>query len=341
LGDQWEILVAREDAPKMRTRDEAGQTLVMLVIFMMAVLACCAFVIDMGGWYHSKREAQAAADAAALAGAQNIANGTWSTASAQNFAKNQLPGESAVTVQSTYLTANDSVQVTVSYDAPTYFATVFGIKTIHITASARATVESIHQARADMPLAVFGACLPTEGASVVLYGSSNCAGSSSNTGTIQLPAQGETAGSCDSKGQPTYTAVGNGNNDITGIVSGSVSTGMILVGGCLAQTKTGGGPGPGNALDALPWTDQSKWPIQVTIPIVQEAAINGTNGPYTVLGFGYFSITGCSGGTGPSSCGGPSGKEIDATYLGFNSDSKAGNPGAYIPGLGNAIALTS
>jgi Flp pilus assembly protein TadG len=325
----------------MRRRDESGQSLVMLVIFMMAVLGCCAFVIDLGGWYHSRRDAQAAADAAALAGAQNIASGTWSAASAQNFATNRLPGESAVTVQTSYLTQNDSVQVTVSYDAPTYFAKVFGLTTVHITASARATVESIHQATADMPFAVFGACLPAEGASVVLYGSSNCAGSSSNTGTIQLPAQGQTAGSCDSKDQPVYTAIGNGNKEITGIISGSLPTGTILVGGCLAQTKTGGGPGPGDALDASPWTDQSKWPIQVTIPIVQQAASQGTNGPYTVVGFGYFAITGCSGGTGPSSCSGADGKEIDATYVGFDSDSQAGNPGSYIPGFGNAIALTS
>ena len=75
----------------------SGQTLVVVVLFMFALLGMCAMAIDVGSWYQVKRHLQNNADAAALAGAGVLPAG-WSaaqTSAASNFAKNAKTGETA------------------------------------------------------------------------------------------------------------------------------------------------------------------------------------------------------------------------------------------------------
>jgi len=51
---------------------ESGQTLVLMVIFLISLLGMTALVLDVGSWYRAKRQLQSTADAAALAGAQAL-----------------------------------------------------------------------------------------------------------------------------------------------------------------------------------------------------------------------------------------------------------------------------
>src|SRR5581483_5221524 len=53
-------------------RDERGQSVVMAVVFMAALLGMSAAVLDLGSWFRADRRVQATADAAALAGAQAL-----------------------------------------------------------------------------------------------------------------------------------------------------------------------------------------------------------------------------------------------------------------------------
>lgn len=55
----------------MRLRDEGGQALVLLVVFVAAVLVAFAMVVGTAHRYDVRGEVQKAADAAALAGAQH------------------------------------------------------------------------------------------------------------------------------------------------------------------------------------------------------------------------------------------------------------------------------
>ena len=76
--------------------DDGGQTLVMFVLFMFAVLGMAGLAIDVGHWYQEKQAVQAEADASALAGASQLPTG-WSnamTAASSNFAKNAMAGDS-------------------------------------------------------------------------------------------------------------------------------------------------------------------------------------------------------------------------------------------------------
>jgi Putative Flp pilus-assembly TadE/G-like len=311
-----------------------GQTLPVIVVFMFALLGICAVAIDTGAWFQARRQAQAAADASALAGASQISTGQWSSTANLYFTKNAKPGESVVVQNVTNLAPNDSVQATVSYEAPTYFAQIFGIKTVHVEATARATVESFHSETAGVvPFAVASSCVQV-GAQASIYGGT-CGTSSSNAGAIQLPAAGVTAGT-----DCTYATAGSGEAQLDGIMHGTIQTGTLQVGSCISKSKTGNGPQPGVNLDQSPWVSMS-WPVTVLIPVIQDPFGNGTNAQATVVAFVYFSITGCSGGSGPGSCSGNGGKEIDGVFTGYDSNNPSGSPEAsYISGYGNSVSLT-
>lgn len=319
-------------SPTRRSTKEAGQTLPMIVLFMFVILGFCAMAVDVAGWYQARRQAQAAADAAALAAAQGIADGQWSSLGSANFALNQRPGETVVLAQTSDLVPNDSITATVDYHAPTYFAKLVGIQSVHVTAVARATVESLHASSQPVPFAVASECV-TVGQAASIYGGT-CGTSSSNAGTFQLPAAGQTAGSCGS-----YSTVGPGEAQLDSAMTGGTPVGTIQIGGCLTKSKTGNGPQPGDNLSSPPWSQQP-WPVTVTVPVISAPWGNGTNANATVVGFAYFSISGCSGGTGPSSCSGSGGKEIDGTWTGFDSSASISGTGAYVAGYANAVALT-
>lgn len=68
-------------------RDEKGQTLVLTAVCMAGLLGFMALALDVGVLYHTRRDAQAAADAAAMAGALDYLY-NQSTSSAQTAACN-------------------------------------------------------------------------------------------------------------------------------------------------------------------------------------------------------------------------------------------------------------
>ncbi len=55
-----------------RLRDESGQAFVFIAAILTALVGMSALVIDVGSWYQADRRLQTAADAAALAGAQEL-----------------------------------------------------------------------------------------------------------------------------------------------------------------------------------------------------------------------------------------------------------------------------
>src|SRR5712691_8254306 len=51
---------------------ERGQVLVLVAVGLVALLGFAGLSVDLGSWYHQQRSEQATADAAALAGAQDL-----------------------------------------------------------------------------------------------------------------------------------------------------------------------------------------------------------------------------------------------------------------------------
>jgi Putative Flp pilus-assembly TadE/G-like len=55
-----------------RIRSESGQVLIFVILILIVLIGMAAVVIDVGSMYRAQRHAQTAADAAALAGAQEL-----------------------------------------------------------------------------------------------------------------------------------------------------------------------------------------------------------------------------------------------------------------------------
>ena len=135
----------------MRTRlhEERGQALVMTVIFLVVLVGAAAITTDVGAWYRQQRQAQATADAAALAGAQVLptSDTTQAQTLADQYGAANGGGVDGVSF-STGFESNDTVTVNVQKSVPSFFANVFSIDHATVTATA--------SARAGVPNQVFG-----------------------------------------------------------------------------------------------------------------------------------------------------------------------------------------
>jgi Putative Flp pilus-assembly TadE/G-like len=154
----------RESLLRRLHKNERGQILVFVALAMVALLAMVGFVVDVGDFYYSYHELQASSDAAALAGgsalpgatAAAVATSYSSVAGGKNVYAN-LPN---VTMAPGYpqvvcLTTLENLTPTVPCLPPAggnaivvkqiatvqmYFATIVGIHTMTITATATAAM---------------------------------------------------------------------------------------------------------------------------------------------------------------------------------------------------------
>jgi Flp pilus assembly protein TadG len=127
-----------------RLRSESGQALLVTVLFLGALLGAVMLTLDVGVWFREQRQAQATADAAALAGAQALPTyPSQAITNAQTFGTANGGGVLAdgITFRSDY-EPNDTVVVNVKRTAPGFFSQIFQIASVdvHATASARAGV---------------------------------------------------------------------------------------------------------------------------------------------------------------------------------------------------------
>ena len=168
-------------------RSCCGQTLPLIVFCMLTVIGFAGAAIDVGSWLQSKRSLQNAADAAALAGASQIPR-DWASATAAataEFAKNRKTGDTASYANTSNAAANDSITVTATRQAPTYFTRIFGFMGVTITATARATVSSFTTVHSNQDIMPWGVMKDTyiPGQPYDIYTDN----SSSNNGALSLP----------------------------------------------------------------------------------------------------------------------------------------------------------
>jgi Flp pilus assembly protein TadG len=139
-----------------RVRDgQRGQSLVMIMVLLIALLGAGALVIDIGALYYSYQQLQAATQAAALAGATALPNSTATAIATQYSAGglNAHPNLLNVTMVSGYPQLKCLTSTGVPCSAPananaivvkeqatvrTYFAKVLGVSSLTITATATA-----------------------------------------------------------------------------------------------------------------------------------------------------------------------------------------------------------
>ena len=315
----------------------SGQTLPLMVLFVTSLIGMSGLVIDVGSWYLSKQHLQAAVDAAALAGASQLPGG-WAGASStagSEFANNDQPGDSATYANTTDLSPNDSVTVTATRTAPTYFTKIFGFSGITITAAAQATVESFQTVASNQDIMPWGVMKGTytPGQPYSIYTDN----SSSNNGALSLPYVNN-----------ANCPVPNGANPYRDEIDGNLNACPVSVGEQL-DVKPGQNSGPTRqGIDSRITTWESvnqivQWGANgqatvldptskqlVLIPIVEDpnGATNWLNGSgwVRVVGFAWFVITPPPGYTN-------NGKTVTGVFVGLQDTANTGDvTGAYNPG---------
>jgi len=134
---------------RLKLRDDRGQSLVIVVLFLIVLLGFAALVLDVGHAYLAQRRLQASADAAALAGADGLPTVAAATALANQYGAggSNVP-RNVDNVQMTVTTSCiasapgcapvNAVSVSESATVPTVFAKVLGINSFTVHANATA-----------------------------------------------------------------------------------------------------------------------------------------------------------------------------------------------------------
>jgi Flp pilus assembly protein TadG len=138
-------------------KNEDGQAFVLMVIAMAVMVGMCALVLDVGAWFRTDRRLQATADAAALAGAQELPqSASAARTSAMDYAdRNGGDVLSADIEISKTFNANDTISVRAAKSEPGIFSRLFGVDSTKIEARAKARVDSPKQARYVAPMVVY------------------------------------------------------------------------------------------------------------------------------------------------------------------------------------------
>jgi Flp pilus assembly protein TadG len=128
---------------RIKLKSEKGVVAVIVALLLVALVGIMAYVIDEGSIYQTRGNLQTVADAAALAGAQELPDNTsLAIQKAINYAASNgvTISSSNVTISTTYV-SHDTITVSVSNpNKKLYFAGVFGMNSINVGAKATALV---------------------------------------------------------------------------------------------------------------------------------------------------------------------------------------------------------
>jgi putative Flp pilus-assembly TadE/G-like protein len=137
--------------------NERGQAIVLMTLSLVVIMGMAALVLDVGNWFHTQRRLQGTADAAALAGAQDLPNDTAGAQTTALSYANQNGGDVAsanIIVSSTVL-PNDTISVRARKTEPGFFSGILGIASADIDARAKARVGPPLQAKYVAPMTVY------------------------------------------------------------------------------------------------------------------------------------------------------------------------------------------
>jgi Flp pilus assembly protein TadG len=260
---------------------ERGQVFVLTAIGLTAICGMAGFSIDVASWYQAHRKQQAIADAAAIAAADDLPGSTdQATADAESYAtKNGGSLSASGITYSTKYAANDTVTVTTSATAPSYFLKTVGIGSAAVGATASARAVPLGSAYGAAPFAVY-------------YTQPELTGQ--GCGTPGTPCWGSST-------TLDFGKVGPGGFEIINVdgSSGGTSPATLsawIQNGCDCTTTTPvwlwGDPGAkfnsGNVGTAL----AARVGTILLFPVYDQNVANGSNMQYHILAFVGFKITG-------------------------------------------------
>lgn len=142
------------------SRDEGGQTVILVAVGIVVLLGFLALVTDVGQFYLTRNRLQAAADSAALAAAQDLAEGkseAMARETADDYADRNLAIEHETTIS--FLSGSpgeetSDIRVQIQATQRTFFGGVFGRSSAVIHASAVAGFAPVSSVRDTVPIVV-------------------------------------------------------------------------------------------------------------------------------------------------------------------------------------------
>ena len=167
-------------------KQETGAVIVLVALMMTVFLGSLALVIDVGSLYLEKNRLQKMADAAVLAGAQELPASfdRAQTAVAQTITMNGgKPSNFHVSTNET----NTVLEVTGTVTGKLYFAKLFGVDDPDLSATAKVTLHSLTSGKGAIPLGISKTQNLAFGTHQVLKVSESASG---NFGAIALTGPG-------------------------------------------------------------------------------------------------------------------------------------------------------
>lgn len=309
--------------------DERGNVLVLVALLLVVLIGFTALVVDGGRLYVEKSMLQKAADAAALAGVQELPN---DSAKAETKSKEVASKNDVTNTTVEIPTDNMWIRVTTSSDVNLTFARIFGKDNASVKATAKVKLNPITSATGVIPIGVdMGAYDKWKSCTEITLKLDSptgdideCSGSdklgSGNTGAIRIL---ENKGGKDYKDDLAYgskepVSVGESFFTEPGVMKGPNEQGIkIRVDACSKKYKY-------DSATFLTNPPPSDCEQVVTVPVytILDDKKNGATMEVKVVGFATFFLIGSG-----------NGKEAIGRFMDFaiSGDSSAGqtNYGAY------------
>jgi hypothetical protein len=277
-------------------KSERAQIFVLTALSLTMVLGFSGLVIDVGAWYRAKRQLQATADAAALAGAQALPDDpatarTWALDYANGNGGGLDPADISINSPK-----SDTITVQVKKSEEPFFSRIFRSDAAPIGATAAARRGSFTGWALDLSPWVIDKASVIFGQIITFKVAPGDQASSGNFGGVDLRVKED---SCD---------FGNGDSDYYALISRSEHSCLVSINGEL-PVEPGNKANTGRALDergtihnfdpntilktnANGTTDITNFdhPNVVVIPVIQ-AFHPGSSAPFIVKTLAWFIIS--------------------------------------------------
>lgn len=256
--------------------EERGQVLAIFAALILVVLGITAFTTDIGSLQSHKRHLQNTADAAALAGARDLADGkdaATATNSVYKFVEENGVDEDEV--KAINFVGDNRVTVEMEGSRDLFFARALGFDSANVAARATAEAGSPGGMKGLLPIGIGIDTFNNSGGNFIEFGTS-----SGNWGWVNLE-------------YPYRTGNGHGN------VNGETQAGYIINGfdriiniGDIIQTDNGANTQSQGVINKTHWDEKVQEYIDNSVPLYIPIidTWDGVNGKKEVQVLGFASI---------------------------------------------------
>ncbi len=218
-----------------------GMVVVLVALTLPLIVGTMALALDASVLYLQRRQAQTAADAAALAGAYTMYN-TSNFSLAQNAAV-AIGSQNGFTIPKSNVTQPGSTQVavTVTSNPPRFFSSLWGNGSLTISTSAIAQTNTSSSSTTPYSTAAVILLDPSASGSLSLAGSAQIKA----TAGVQVNSNSSTAVNANNAGTTSapLNIVGGYTTSSGGSLTGTIHTGVTSVGDPLSSISAPANPG--------------------------------------------------------------------------------------------------